>query len=149
MVFAKRGVGKTHVCLGIAFAVATGGRFLKWDTPKPRRTLFVDGEMPASALQERLIALAAPAESEMPSDDYLRLITPDLQERPIPDLATPEGQHVIEPLLEGVELLVLDNLSTLYGPRRSCGRAAGQRKGSVPLGRSRLRSGRRRSRRRS
>lgn len=30
LLYAKRGVGKTHVALGIAYAVDTGGRFLKW-----------------------------------------------------------------------------------------------------------------------
>src|SRR5438105_3263503 len=30
MVFAPRGVGKTHFALGVAYAVASGGSFLKW-----------------------------------------------------------------------------------------------------------------------
>jgi hypothetical protein len=30
MVYAWRGVGKTHVALGIAYAVASGGSFLTW-----------------------------------------------------------------------------------------------------------------------
>ena len=36
MVFAARGIGKTHFALSIAFAVATGGTFAKWTAPTPR-----------------------------------------------------------------------------------------------------------------
>ena len=50
MINAARGVGKTHVALGVAHAVATGTRFLRWRAPQPRRVLLIDGEMPASAL---------------------------------------------------------------------------------------------------
>jgi len=115
MLFAIRGVGKTFVGLNIAFAVASGGAFLRWTAPKPRRVVYVDGEMPAAALQERLAAIAREQERELPSDDHFRLITPDQQSdfHSIPDLTTEKGQAAIEEHLEGVELLVLDNLSTL------------------------------------
>jgi hypothetical protein len=46
MVYSKRGVGKTFVSLCIAYAVASGGRYLRWMAPKPRRVLVIDGEMP-------------------------------------------------------------------------------------------------------
>ena len=59
MLYAARGTGKTHVALGIAFAIATGTKFLKWTAPKPRRVLLIDGEMPAAALQERLASMIA------------------------------------------------------------------------------------------
>src|SRR5262249_12498404 len=49
----------------------------------------------------------------MPSDEYFRLITPDLQEFGIPDLSSEEGQAAVEALLSDGDLLVLDNLSTL------------------------------------
>jgi hypothetical protein len=37
MLYAPRGVGKTHVALGIVYAAASAGRFLKWTAPKARR----------------------------------------------------------------------------------------------------------------
>src|SRR6516164_9513420 len=37
MMYATRGTGKTLVALGIAYAVATGVAFLKWQAPQPRR----------------------------------------------------------------------------------------------------------------
>ena len=61
MLYAARGTGKTHVALGICFAIATGTKFLKWSAPKPRRVLLIDGEMPAAALQERLATIVASA----------------------------------------------------------------------------------------
>ncbi len=80
MIHSKRGVGKTHVGLGIAYAVATGGTFLRWQAPCARRVLYIDGEMPAVSMQERLAHLVASNELIPPSADYLSIITPDLQE---------------------------------------------------------------------
>jgi RecA-family ATPase len=56
MLYAWRGVGKTHVALGIGFAVASGGTFLGWQATAPRRVLYLDGEMPGASLQSRLAA---------------------------------------------------------------------------------------------
>jgi len=45
MIHATRGCGKTHFGLGIAYAVATGTPFLRWNAEKPAKVLYVDGEM--------------------------------------------------------------------------------------------------------
>ena len=117
MLYAARGVGKTFVGLGMAYAIATGGAFFRWQAPEPRRVLYVDGEMPASAMQERLAQIVQGSEKEPPSADFLRIITPDFQEDGIPDIASTEGQTALDDYLEGVSLVILDNLSTLcrYG----------------------------------
>jgi putative DNA primase/helicase len=117
MLYAYRGVGKTYLALGIAVAVASGGNYLCWTSPRPRRVLYVDGELPAKTLQERSAMILAGLENVEPAPGSLQFITPDMQQRPMPDLATPEGQRLVEPHLEGVALLVLDNLSALcrYG----------------------------------
>ena len=47
MLYAYRGIGKTFIALGIAAAVASGSRFLRWTAPRPRRVLYLDGELPA------------------------------------------------------------------------------------------------------
>lgn len=39
MIFAARGIGKTHVALGIGIAIASGGEFLKWKAPPCRLRL--------------------------------------------------------------------------------------------------------------
>jgi hypothetical protein len=117
MLYAYRGIGKTFVALGIATAVASGGRFLRWSAARPRRVLYLDGELPAKTVQERTAMVLAGIEGNDPAPDSLRIITPDFQERPIPDLSTVEGQDLVEPHLDGIDLLVLDNLSALcrYG----------------------------------
>ena len=117
MLYAARGVGKTFVGLGMAYAVATGGAFFRWQAPAPRRVLYIDGEMPARAMQERLAQIVQGSEKEPPSTDFLRVITPDLQPDGIPDISSTEGQAAIEDYLEGVSLVIVDNLSTLcrYG----------------------------------
>src|SRR6266481_1951186 len=79
MVYAYRGVGKTHVALGIAYAVASGGAFLKWSAPKARRVLLIDGEMPAVALRDRLASIVATAKKEA-EPDAMRVIAGDLIE---------------------------------------------------------------------
>ena len=45
------------------------------------------------------------------SNDQFRVLAADHAD--IPNLATDAGQHALAPLLDGVDLLVLDNLSTL------------------------------------
>lgn len=114
MIYGWRGIGKTHVSLGVSYAAAVGGSFLKWHAPKPVKVLYVDGEMPASALQARLTAIIASSGIE-PPEGYLTLITPDLQKGAMPDLATYAGQEAITAVAERVQadLIVLDNLSCL------------------------------------
>lgn len=113
MIHSWRGTGKTHVSLGVAYAVASGGRFLTWQAPAARKVVFVDGEMPGAALQERLAAIIAAADCE-PAPGALRIITPDTQETGVPDLATLTGQAAIDAVLEeDTALIVLDNLSCL------------------------------------
>ena len=91
MIYSKRGVGKTHLCLALAYAIASGGQFLKWAAPEPRRVLYIDGEMPGVAIQERLAALVDANELE-PPEGFFWIVTPDVQHFSLPDLATVEGQ---------------------------------------------------------
>jgi hypothetical protein len=117
MLYAYRGIGKTHLALGIAGAVASGAPFLRWTAPRPRRVLYVDGELPATTIREWAAMILAGFDEAELAPDTLRIVTPDLQERPMPDLSTVEGQCLLEPHLEGIDLVVLDNLSALcrYG----------------------------------
>jgi hypothetical protein len=112
MLYSQRGVGKTFISLGISIAVASGAAFLKWAAPKARRVLYVDGEMPCATLRDRISNIVAGTDIAHPLDN-LRVITSDLQDRALPDLSTVAGQDLIEAHLDGVELLVLDNLSSL------------------------------------
>lgn len=113
MLHAYRGVGKTHLSLGIGYAVAKGGSFLTWKAEKPRGVLYIDGEMPAVVLQERLARIVLMnKDTNLPS--RLRIITPDLQLHGIPDLATIEGQEIINQYIDDdIDLIIVDNISCL------------------------------------
>jgi hypothetical protein len=114
MIHAWRGIGKTHMALGIAYAVATAGKFLTWEAPTARRVLYIDGEMPAAAIRDRLRALVEADDREFDPSNLL-ILTPDVQDGPMPDLATREGQQAIELIAatNGTELIIVDNISTL------------------------------------
>ena len=113
IMFAPRGIGKTFAALSAALAVAGGLSVFNWRAPKANRVLYVDGEMPALAMQERLSALALGMAAPTHAMKNLAILTPDMQPRPMPDLATIAGQMALEPFLEGINMLVLDNLATL------------------------------------
>ena len=113
MLVAKRGIGKTFTALHMSLSVAGGLSLFNWHAPKARRVLYVDGEMPAISMQERLAALATGMAAPPHAVQNFSIITPDIQSRPMPDLATTYGQQALEPFLAGVDLLVLDNLATL------------------------------------
>jgi hypothetical protein len=112
MLYAVRGIGKTHLACAISYAVATGTKFLKWDATKPRKVLHCDGEMPAVALRERFDQIMRGA-SAKPEPSMLNILSADLIDLGIGNLASLEVQAELDPLLDGVELLVLDNLSSL------------------------------------
>lgn len=112
MVYASRGIGKTHFALGVTYAVVCGGQFLGWKAPGPAGVLYLDGEMPGAVMQERLSAIAASSDLE-PAAPFT-LVTPDLQPEGMPRIDTPDGQAEIESILTpATKLIVIDNISTL------------------------------------
>ena len=113
ILYAPRGIGKTFAALSIAVAVASGGAVFNWRAPMPKRTLYVDGEMPATSMQNRLSALVNGMSVPPHTLKNMALITPDLQPCPMPDLSTAGGQAMIEPFLKDVDMVVLDNIATL------------------------------------
>jgi putative DNA primase/helicase len=111
MLYAPRGVGKSWLGLSIGLAVASGTPLLRWSAPRKRRVLYIDGEMPLVSLQERLRILSVGLGSEIPND-FFQVLAADHTDSGI-SLGTEEGQGLLDPLLKGVDLLILDNLSTL------------------------------------
>ena len=110
MLYAPRGLGKSWLSLSIGLAVATGQSLLRWSAPKPRRVLLVDGEMPMASLQERLRSLSFGL-GDIPDENF-KILAADYVEHGI-NLTSDEGQRSLESLLDDVDLLILDNLSTL------------------------------------
>jgi hypothetical protein len=114
MVFAPRGVGKTWIALSVAHAIACGGEFIRWRAPRPRRVLYLDGEMPAVTLQERYAAVVAASGMDAPRENF-RLVAADYQPDGLPDLADFEAQQFYGPAIADAdaELIIVDNLSTI------------------------------------
>lgn len=115
MIAAPRGIGKTNLALATAYAVACGGGFLGWTAPQARKALYVDGEMPAQVMQERLARIAAQSDraaAQFPAG-HLSFLMSDLSETGLPDLSTREGFAAIRGKLDPFDLIVFDNLSTL------------------------------------
>jgi hypothetical protein len=107
------GLGKTNFLLAKAFAVADGNDFLHWKGGgKPRRVLFIDGEMSRRLAKERLED-ANRRHGGMPKTLFYfnREDFPDFE-----PLNTDAGQKYIDHLIEqlgGVDLIILDNVQAL------------------------------------
>jgi AAA domain len=112
MIFAPRGVGKTWIALSVAHAIASGGEFLRWRAPRPRRVLCIDGEMPAVTLQERYATVVGASATDAPAEN-LRLVAADFQPDGLPDFADTEAQRFYDDAIADAELIIVDNLSTI------------------------------------
>jgi putative DNA primase/helicase len=108
MVYGPRGLGKTFVALGIAWAAASGSSFLGWRASRPHRVTYLDGEMAADEMRQRLLSFGPPPAS-------LKIMLSDLHRGESPDLA--DGYEFAAGLRQwgAPELLVIDNLASLAG----------------------------------
>ena len=113
MLFAPRGVGKTHIALEVGYAVATSSSFLRWHAPEPHPVLLIDGEMPAGTLQERLSQISARYGVDPPSPESLRIVASDLHCDGLPDLSDFDAQGRYDEVLGDAKLIIVDNISTL------------------------------------
>jgi hypothetical protein len=114
MVYSPRGMGKTLFGMSSAYVIGIGGSFLGFSAlSKPRKILYVDGEMPAPTLQERLAAIVGGFVQQPPGDDFFRILISDLSSVGLPDLASPEGQSWLDAQVGDAEVIILDNISTL------------------------------------
>jgi AAA domain/Helix-turn-helix domain of resolvase len=118
-VYGWRGAGKSWFGLSLAFAVAAGVDFMRWGVTEARGVLYVDGEMGLDDIQARIprIHQSEQKRAGRPLHPKLRYIADsDMELFPngLPKLSTKEGKALVEANLEGISLVVLDNLSTLY-----------------------------------
>ena len=114
MVYAVRGTGKTHRGARYRFCGRDGNRVPKMEGSETASGAAIDGEMPAAALQERLASIVASAPDVQFDPQNIQILAGDLIENGgIGNLALPDVQAEIDRWLDGVDLLVLDNLSSL------------------------------------
>lgn len=110
------GVGKTNFGLAMGVHLTHGADFLGYAIPKPWPVLYIDGEMAAYDIQQRVKAFSTPLDA---LHRALHFLTPDLQERGIPKIDTAEGQIELLRIVDAIEdlkLVIIDNLSCLTNP---------------------------------
>src|SRR5437016_444181 len=108
LLYGPRGLGKTFVALGIAWAAASGGSFLGWRASRPHRVLYVDGEMAAVDMRRRLQLFG-------PVPPSLEFMLADMGDGAPPDLGYGDGLLHLMTSWGDPELVVFDNLSSLAG----------------------------------
>jgi len=113
MIHAPRGLGKTQVAIGTAWAMASGGNFLRWRCDKAWRVLFLDGEMPGADLQSRFKCVTTASQFELADPTYLKIAAADLMPEGLPDLSDPESQQFYDDVVADADVIIVDNLSTL------------------------------------
>jgi hypothetical protein len=119
MIWAGTGVGKTMLSLTLALLVAGGGTMAGWSNNRPRKVLYIDGEMRTADMVERLRLLAGTLEgiSRLAAWSNLEIRSrqdqkPDVEFYDICDTET-QDQLCAYLRKQGFEMLILDNLTTL------------------------------------
>jgi len=114
-IYAATGLGKTLFTLNLAYAIAQGGSFLKYTCSKPRKVLYIDGEMSFYDLHSRMLSISK-HHGLLDFPDNLSFITPDkVLPAVVPKMDEKEGQQYYEDLInkEGYDVIVFDNISVL------------------------------------
>jgi len=114
LLYGPRGIGKSFLALAMAWSVATGVSFLKWHTSRPRRVLYLDGELATVDLRHRLAALGVPPPN-------LHLLSRSSFEGTLPELDVENEHRLWDPWLGSgyPALLVIDSLSSVFGEREA------------------------------
>jgi hypothetical protein len=116
MISGDTGIGKTLLSLELGFAIAGGANFLNWNGVRPARVMYLDGEMPAETMKERIEAAAAIFGGEVALFTYNR---DDLGPNAMPPLNKPEGQKWLWREIDEVkpDLIIFDSMMCLLvGP---------------------------------
>jgi len=114
-IYAATGLGKTLFTMNLSYAIAQGGEFLKYKCPKPRKILYIDGEMPFNQIHSRLMEISK-FHGELDFPENFSILTPDkIFPFRMPKIDDPHGQEYYEELIEKYkyEVIVIDNLSML------------------------------------
>lgn len=114
-IYAASGIGKTLFTLNLAYAIAQGGSFLKYQCPKPRKILYIDGEMSFNQLHARMMNIIKHS-GELHFKENLSILTPDkILPHRMPNIDDEYGQSIYEQIMSkyDFEVIVFDNVSML------------------------------------
>lgn len=112
LLFAPTGMGKSHLALYMAVAVARGtGLFDRWHAPCPRNVLYIDYEMDKRDLQQRLLMACGGNETHK-KKMKLKIINAAMQDIPLPRLTSQEGEQLFKPHIDAADFIIVDNLLT-------------------------------------
>ena len=108
-----RGLGKTWWAMLLARRCAEGGTLGNWTIHKPRRVLYVDGEMSMDAIRERDNALSVGAAQGI---FYLQHEALFHRTGKVMNLTNPQAQAALleKCIRDRIDMLFLDNLSCLF-----------------------------------
>jgi hypothetical protein len=113
---APTGIGKTMFAIGLGMGAAANVGFLHWESRRPARTLFIDGEMSRRLLKERIAAEAERIGLPARGSPMHFLSHEDFDD--FKPLNTPAGRKLVEDVIAGIgglDLLLLDNVMSLIG----------------------------------
>lgn len=112
-IYGARGTGKTWLAMLLARKCAEGGSVADWNVHKPRRVLYVDGEMPLDGIRERDVALSAASVDGM---FYLQHEVLFHLTGQVLNLTNPSVQAALleKCKRDEIEIVFLDNLSCLF-----------------------------------
>lgn len=118
MLWAAPGVGKSMMALSVALAVAGGGEFLGMVAPQARKVLFVDGEMTAQRIKQRLGFLEPGIGGDFKATGENLLWFARKDQKPgtvFPDIADADGRKALLAVarLHQPALVILDNFQSL------------------------------------
>lgn len=119
MLVALTGLGKTHVAMAIACSIASGKAWLPhWCVPEPAKVLYIDGEMPATLIKDRITEAARRVGVENLQGRLTFLNYADflgLYEGGMPAMESTEGHLFIDQWLKrtGAQFVVFDNIQSL------------------------------------
>ena len=116
MIYAPRGIGKSHYAFNMALAIVKGSNWLGERCTKGR-VMYVDGEMGADAWINRL-----PRNQVFPKDvsENICLLNPeDYKLNMVPSMADPVMRSYWIELLEPYDVVIIDNYLTTVYPKNN------------------------------
>ena len=112
---ADTGIGKTLLLIALTMNCSVGKPFLHWKPTRPIRVLYIDGEMPARSIKQRLIDEARRI-GITKSEGFHLLSHEDVPDGLWAPLNSPGGQALVERhigIIGNLDLIVLDNIMSL------------------------------------